>query len=102
MTNKSVAENAFQQQSSSNNTQIVMDREKIAAATMAANDAAIAAIEKEKEKLRMQQQQTNIDQTDKLINNFYNLSMSQMDLMHVCISFALYIDLISLNSWLTI
>lgn len=73
-----------------------MDREKIAAATIAANNAAAAAIAKEKEKSRLMagqkpinssylltQKQQHMDQTDNSINMFYNLSMLQMDILPV-------------------
>lgn len=75
-----------------------MDREKITAATIAANNAAAAAIAKEKEKSRLMslsagqkpintsylaQKQQHMDQTDNSINMFYNLSMHQMDILPV-------------------
>lgn len=76
-----------------------MDREKIAAETIAANNAAAAAIAKEKEKSRLMsisagqkpinssylltQKQQHMDQTDNSINMFYNLSMLQMDILPV-------------------
>lgn len=61
----------------------ILDSEKIAAANMAAQ----AAIERDKEKARMMAangaQQHHIEQTDKSINSFYNLSISQIDILPV-------------------
>lgn len=59
-----------------------LDSEKIAAA----NSAVMAAIEREKKTRiisQQQQQQQHIEQTDKSINSFYNLSISQIDILPV-------------------